>query len=59
MARNSEGAEVFDGRDDCCTGFIDMHVNLREPGAEYKETIASGVAAAVAGGGPASVNAPP
>ncbi len=27
-----------------------MHVHLREPGEEYKETIASGVAAAVAGG---------
>jgi dihydroorotase len=31
-------------------GFIDMHVHLREPGEEYKETIASGTAAAVAGG---------
>ncbi len=31
-------------------GFIDVHVHLREPGFEYKETIASGVAAAVAGG---------
>jgi dihydroorotase len=31
-------------------GFIDMHVHLREPGQEYKETIATGVAAAVAGG---------
>lgn len=31
-------------------GFIDMHVHLREPGQEYKETIASGVTAAVAGG---------
>ena len=31
-------------------GFIDMHAHLREPGAEYKETIASGAAAAVAGG---------
>src|SRR6478672_12006480 len=31
-------------------GFIDMHVHLREPGQEYKETIASGAAAAVAGG---------
>src|SRR2546423_8979460 len=30
-------------------GFIDMHVHLREPGHEYKETIASGAAAAVAG----------
>jgi dihydroorotase len=31
-------------------GFIDMHVHLREPGQEYKETIASGAAAAVGGG---------
>jgi dihydroorotase len=31
-------------------GFIDMHVHLREPGHEYKETIATGCAAAVAGG---------
>ena len=31
-------------------GLIDMHVHLREPGHESKETIASGVAAAVAGG---------
>jgi len=31
-------------------GLIDMHVHLREPGGEHKETIATGVAAAVAGG---------
>jgi len=31
-------------------GLIDMHVHLREPGFEYKETIASGCRAAVAGG---------
>jgi dihydroorotase len=31
-------------------GLLDMHVHLREPGEEYKETIASGTAAAVAGG---------
>ncbi|MGC9259825.1 MAG: dihydroorotase [Phycisphaerae bacterium] len=31
-------------------GLIDMHVHLREPGQEHKETIASGSAAAVAGG---------
>ncbi|MGH7819632.1 MAG: dihydroorotase, partial [Candidatus Binatia bacterium] len=31
-------------------GLIDLHTHLREPGYEYKETIASGVAAAVAGG---------
>jgi dihydroorotase len=31
-------------------GLIDMHVHLREPGEEYKETVASGTKAAVAGG---------
>lgn len=31
-------------------GFVDMHVHLREPGFEYKETVATGAAAAVAGG---------
>jgi len=33
-----------------CPGFIDMHVHLREPGQEWKETVASGTAAAAAGG---------
>jgi dihydroorotase len=31
-------------------GFIDLHVHLREPGYEYKETIATGAMAAAAGG---------
>ncbi len=31
-------------------GLIDMHVHLREPGYEYKETIKSGMEAAIAGG---------
>src|SRR6266436_4672917 len=31
-------------------GFIDLHVHLREPGQSYKETIASGTAAAAVGG---------
>ena len=31
-------------------GLVDIHVHLREPGQEHKETIASGAAAAVAGG---------
>ncbi len=33
-----------------CPGLIDMHVHLREPGFEYKETIHSGAQAAAAGG---------
>lgn len=40
---NAEGLLV-------CPGFIDMHVHLREPGLEYKETIATGVKAAAVGG---------
>ncbi len=31
-------------------GFLDIHVHLREPGLEYKETIATGTRAAAAGG---------
>ncbi len=31
-------------------GFLDIHTHLREPGFEYKETIATGLAAAAAGG---------
>jgi dihydroorotase len=33
-----------------CPGLIDMHVHLREPGQEHKETVATGTASAVAGG---------
>src|SRR6266508_3830289 len=46
------GAEVFEVPADVivCPGLIDMHVHLREPGQEHKETIATGTAAAVAGG---------
>ncbi len=54
IARNETApadAVVFDASG-CVVapGFIDLHVHLREPGQEHKETIASGCAAAVAGG---------
>ena len=44
-------AEVLDARGLLVVpGLVDMHVHLREPGYEYKETIQTGVAAALAGG---------
>jgi dihydroorotase len=46
-----EGTEVVDASGKIvCPGFIDMHVHLREPGYEYKETVATGTRAAAAGG---------
>ena len=46
-----EGVEILDAAGlIVAPGFVDLHVHLREPGDEYKETIASGAAAAVAGG---------
>src|SRR5918992_3412917 len=47
-----EGADVFAVASGLVIvpGLIDMHVHLREPGQEHKETIATGTAAAVAGG---------
>jgi dihydroorotase len=48
----ADGAQVVDVPAGfvVCPGFIDMHVHLREPGQEHKETVATGVASAVAGG---------
>jgi dihydroorotase len=48
---SADGAETLDAREAVVVpGFIDMHVHLREPGLTHKETIATGSAAAVAGG---------
>jgi dihydroorotase len=47
----SRGAEVLDLKGlVVCPGFIDIHVHLREPGREDKETIATGTRAAAVGG---------
>ena len=49
--KSANGAEVLDATGlTLAPGLIDMHVHLREPGQSYKETIASGTAAAAAGG---------
>jgi dihydroorotase len=48
---SAEGAEVLDAAGLIVfPGFIDIHVHLREPGFEAKESITSGTAAAAAGG---------
>ena len=47
----ARGAEVIEAEGAwIAPGFIDLHCHLREPGEEYKEDIASGGRAAVAGG---------
>jgi dihydroorotase len=48
---STDGAKVIDAAGKLIVpGLIDMHVHLREPGFEYKETILTGTAAAKAGG---------
>ena len=47
----ADDTETIDCQGHClCPGLIDMHVWLREPGAEHQETIATGARAAAAGG---------
>ena len=48
----ADGAEVFEIRPGwiVAPGLIDIHVHLREPGQEHKETVLTGTEAAVAGG---------
>jgi len=50
-AAKRDGAEIVEAAGRVVApGLVDIHVHLREPGQGYKETIASGTAAAVAGG---------
>ncbi len=50
-AAKQEAAEVIDATGlIVAPGLVDIHVHLREPGQGYKETIATGTAAAAAGG---------
>ena len=49
--KSANGAQVLDATGlTVAPGLIDIHVHLREPGQGYKETIATGTAAAAAGG---------
>ena len=49
--KSANGADVLDATGlTIAPGLVDIHVHLREPGQGYKETIASGTAAAAAGG---------
>jgi len=47
----NEGEEVFDATGlTLAPGFVDLHIHLREPGGEHKETIETGTLAAAKGG---------
>src|SRR5699024_3844698 len=48
---NDKDAKIMEGNDFLVSpGFVDVHVHLREPGGEAKETIATGTNAAARGG---------
>lgn len=48
---HTDGHEIIDAKGHLVSaGFIDMHVHLREPGFEHKETIATGTRSAARGG---------
>lgn len=48
---SAQDAQVIDAAGKVvCPGLVDIHVHLREPGFEYKETIETGCAAAARGG---------
>ena len=48
---NEPGAKLIDASGMVvCAGLVDMHVHLREPGFEYKETVETGALAAARGG---------
>jgi dihydroorotase len=49
--KSANGAEILNAKGlTIAPGLVDIHVHLREPGQGYKETIATGTAAAAAGG---------
>ncbi len=49
--KEKDGIEIIDARGKIVVpGLVDMHVHLREPGYEYKETVATGAMAGAAGG---------
>ena len=51
LTNGNAGAQVLDAKGlTVAPGLIDIHVHLREPGQTHKETIATGTAAAAAGG---------
>ena len=51
IEKGPDGCLMIDGAGlVACPGFIDLHAHLREPGFEYKETIATGSQAAARGG---------